>query len=186
MVRKKISCPTLFLFPVLLRFGEFFNKYVAYGQTDLPDKSIVYWSKVEGKCVNKRSCHKNHDECINGCRTLRKRFYRFQGFARYSTDGKWHVPHFEKMLYDQGQLAVAYAYAFQATGDPEFSTIVEDILTYVSRDLSHPLGAFYSAEDADSKDKPEDDHKREGAFCVWTHEQLNNLLKQHTFKGTRN
>ena len=106
-----------------------------------------------------------------------------QGFARYSTDGKWHVPHFEKMLYDQGQLAVAYAYAFQATGDPEFSAIVEDILTYVSRDLSHPLGAFYSAEDADSKDKPEDDHKREGAFCVWTHSQLSKLLKHHTFQG---
>ena len=87
------------------------------------------------------------------------------------------------MLYDQGQLAVAYAYAFQATGDSQFASIVEDILTYVGRDLSHPLGAFYSAEDADSKAEPADEHKREGAFCVWTHAQLDKLLKHRTFKG---
>ena len=80
------------------------------------------------------------------------------------------------MLYDQGQLAVAYAYAFQATGDPEFSTIVEDILTYVGRDLSHPLGAFYSAEDADSKDKPEDDHIRKGAFLYLDTQAIEQLF----------
>ena len=55
------------------------------------------------------------------------------------------------MLYDQAQLAVAYSYAYQATKDEKFSAIVEDIMTYVKRDLGHPLGAFYSAEDADSK-----------------------------------
>ena len=55
------------------------------------------------------------------------------------------------MLYDQAQLAVAYSYAFQATKEQKFSDIVDDILTYVKRDLGHPLGAFYSAEDADSK-----------------------------------
>lgn len=87
------------------------------------------------------------------------------------------------MLYDQAQLTVAYAYAYQATQDSKFSAIVDDILTYVKRDLGHPLGAFYSAEDADSKATEADDHKKEGAFCVWTHAQLTTLLKHHIFKG---
>ena len=107
------------------------------------------------------------------------------------------------MLYDQAQLCVAYSQvgqlpgkswkfwmylnvflqAYQATKDAKFSAIVEDILTYVKRDLSHPLGPFYSAEDADSKASPDDEHKREGAFCVWTHQQLTSLLKKHTFQG---
>ena len=60
-------------------------------------------------------------------------FPLFQGFARYSTDAKWHVPHFEKMLYDQAQLAVAYSYAYQSTKDKKYAAIVEDILTYVNR-----------------------------------------------------
>ena len=110
-------------------------------------------------------------------------FTYFQGFARYSTDANWHVPHFEKMLYDQAQLSVAYSYAYQATGERKFSAIVEDILTYVKRDLSHPSGAFYSAEDADSKAIDTDEHKREGAFCVWTHQQLTDLLQNKTFQG---
>ena len=73
-----------------------------------------------------------------------------KGFARYSTDAKWHVPHFEKMLYDQGQLLVSYSQTFQATKDQKFAKTVEDIVEYVLRDLRHPLGGFYSAEDADS------------------------------------
>lgn len=59
-----------------------------------------------------------------------------QGFARYSTDDRWHVPHFEKMLYDQAQLALAYSTAYVATKDPVYADIVRDILTYVNRDLS--------------------------------------------------
>jgi hypothetical protein len=59
-----------------------------------------------------------------------------QGFARYSTDDRWHVPHFEKMLYDQAQLAVAYSSAYVATKHPLYADIVRDILTYVDRDLS--------------------------------------------------
>jgi len=59
-----------------------------------------------------------------------------QGFARYSTDDRWHVPHFEKMLYDQAQLAVAYSTAYVATKDSLYADIVRDILTYVNRDLS--------------------------------------------------
>ena len=66
-----------------------------------------------------------------------------KGFARYSTDSKWHVPHFEKMLYDQGQLAVSFSQAFQATKDPKFAKVVRDIVKYVNRDLRHPMGGYY-------------------------------------------
>ena len=72
------------------------------------------------------------------------------GFHRYSVDAAWRVPHFEKMLYDQAQLVLAYLEAAQATGDDFFATVAEDTLDYVLRDLTDPLGGFYSAEDADS------------------------------------
>lgn len=62
-----------------------------------------------------------------------------QGFARYSTDRKWHVPHFEKMLYDQAQLAMSYIDAFLLTKNDAYSDVVRDIMTYVLRDLSHPV-----------------------------------------------
>lgn len=101
-----------------------------------------------------------------------------QGFSRYSTDSKWHVPHFEKMLYDQAQLAVVYTDAYLVTKNEKYADIVKDILTYVSRDLSHPEGGFYSAEDADSFPVEGESVKREGAFCVWTYEDIKNLLNQ--------
>ena len=72
------------------------------------------------------------------------------GFHRYSVDAYWHVPHFEKMLYDQAQLASAYLDAFQITGEAEFAATARDILDYVRRDMTSPEGGFYSAEDADS------------------------------------
>src|SRR5207244_13025022 len=72
------------------------------------------------------------------------------GFHRYSVDGHWHVPHFEKMLYDQAQLASAYLDAFQITSDAEFAVTARDTLDYVRRDMISPEGGFYSAEDADS------------------------------------
>lgn len=103
-----------------------------------------------------------------------------QGFARYSTDERWHVPHFEKMLYDQGQLAVVYCYAYLVTKDEMYADIVHDILTYVSRDLSHPEGGFYSAEDADSYPTADATEKREGAFCVWTYDRVQELLNRPT------
>ncbi|XP_035696077.1 spermatogenesis-associated protein 20-like isoform X1 [Branchiostoma floridae] len=99
-----------------------------------------------------------------------------QGFHRYSTDRTWHVPHFEKMLYDQGQLAVAYCDAYQITKDPIFADIARDILLYVSRDLSDRQGGFYSAEDADSLPNPGHKTKKEGAFCVWEADEIRNLL----------
>jgi uncharacterized protein len=98
------------------------------------------------------------------------------GFHRYSVDGEWRVPHFEKMLYDQAQLVLAYLEAAQATGDAFFAQVAEDTLQYVERDLRDEAGGFHSAEDADSippeqagADHP---HKTEGAFYVWTREEL--------------
>ncbi|XP_049615794.1 spermatogenesis-associated protein 20 isoform X2 [Syngnathus scovelli] len=99
-----------------------------------------------------------------------------QGFHRYSTDSSWHVPHFEKMLYDQAQLAVAYVTAFQVSGEQIFADVAKDILLYVSRDLSDKSGGFYSAEDADSVPTSGGAEKREGAFCVWTASELGRLL----------
>ena len=72
------------------------------------------------------------------------------GFHRYSVDERWFVPHFEKMLYDQAQLAVSYLEAFQITRDGQYAAAARDIFSYVLRDLTHPDGGFYSAEDADS------------------------------------
>ncbi|KAM9281120.1 spermatogenesis-associated protein 20 isoform 2-T2 [Morus bassanus] len=99
-----------------------------------------------------------------------------QGFHRYSTDQHWHVPHFEKMLYDQGQLAATYSRAFQISGDEFFADVAQDILLYVSRDLSDQAGGFYSAEDADSYPTTTSGEKREGAFCVWAAEEIRALL----------
>jgi hypothetical protein len=83
------------------------------------------------------------------------------GFHRYSTDAQWQVPHFEKMLYDQAQLAAVYLDAHQATGRPEYAATARGVLDYVARDLTSPEGAFYSAEDADSEGE-------EGRFYAWT------------------
>ncbi|XP_005999653.1 spermatogenesis-associated protein 20 [Latimeria chalumnae] len=101
-----------------------------------------------------------------------------QGFHRYSTDGTWHVPHFEKMLYDQGQLVMSYIDAYQISGDVFFADVARDILLYVSRDLSNEAGGFYSAEDADSFPTAESKEKKEGAFCVWRAEEIHQLLPE--------
>jgi uncharacterized protein YyaL (SSP411 family) len=98
------------------------------------------------------------------------------GFHRYSVDARWHVPHFEKMLYDQAQLTVAYTEVFQATADSEFARVVRETLDYVLRDLTSPEGGFYSAEDADSLPEPSATEKREGAFYVWTQQEIDRVL----------
>ncbi|MEP6821259.1 MAG: thioredoxin domain-containing protein [Chthoniobacterales bacterium] len=98
------------------------------------------------------------------------------GFHRYSTDKFWHVPHFEKMLYDQAQLALIYLDAFQITHDPLFEQTARDILKYVERDLSSPEGGFYSAEDPDSLIAQGKIEKAEGAFYVWSKDEIDRLL----------
>jgi len=91
------------------------------------------------------------------------------GFHRYATDARWLVPHFEKMLYDQAGLAVAYLEAYQATGKPAYARTVQEIFAYVARDLTDREGGFYTAEDADSEGA-------EGRFYVWTREEILDAL----------
>jgi uncharacterized protein YyaL (SSP411 family) len=99
------------------------------------------------------------------------------GFHRYSVDAYWHVPHFEKMLYDQAQLAVAYLDAFQITREPLFEQVARDTLDYVRRDMTAKDGGFFSAEDADSEIPGSAEHtKREGAFYVWTRDEVDAAL----------
>jgi len=98
------------------------------------------------------------------------------GFHRYAVDAEWRLPHFEKMLYDQAQLVLAYLEAGQATNDAFYSAIAEDTLAYVLRDLHSPEGGFYSAEDADSVAPGGSGEKREGAFYVWTDQEIGALL----------
>jgi uncharacterized protein YyaL (SSP411 family) len=88
------------------------------------------------------------------------------GFHRYSVDARWHVPHFEKMLYDQALLAVAYLEGYQASGRRELADVARDVLDYVARDMTSPEGAFYSATDADSAGP--DGRREEGRFFTWT------------------
>ena len=97
------------------------------------------------------------------------------GFHRYSVDAEWRVPHFEKMLYDQSQLVLAYLDAGQVSGDTFFTGVAEDTLRYVLRDLTNDDGAFCSAEDADSPVAGSTD-SREGAFYVWTGEEVDQLF----------
>jgi uncharacterized protein YyaL (SSP411 family) len=91
------------------------------------------------------------------------------GFHRYSVDAKWRVPHFEKMLYDNAQLAAIYLEAYQVTGREDFAQVAREILDYVLRDMTSPDGGFYSATDADSAGA-------EGTYFVWTAAELDQLL----------
>ena len=93
------------------------------------------------------------------------------GFARYSVDDKWLVPHFEKMLYDNAQLVSLYLHAYQATKNPLFKRVVEETLQYVTREMTHSAGGFYSASDADSEGV-------EGKFFVWTSDEIDAALNE--------
>lgn len=98
------------------------------------------------------------------------------GFSRYSVDEKWHIPHFEKMLYDNAQLVSTYANAYLLTKNESYKNTVEETLNFVDRELSQKDGAFYSSIDADSKTK--DGKLEEGVFYSWTKEELKAILKE--------
>jgi uncharacterized protein YyaL (SSP411 family) len=99
------------------------------------------------------------------------------GFSRYSVDAQWLVPHFEKMLYDNAQLVNLYLDAYLVSGEQRFADVARDIIRYVLRDMTHPEGGFYSAEDADSEG-------HEGKFYCWTKEELSKLLTSEEFAVT--
>jgi uncharacterized protein len=95
------------------------------------------------------------------------------GFARYSVDARWLVPHFEKMLYDNALLATAYIEAWQATGNDDYARIARETLDYILRDMTTSAGGFYSTEDADSEGE-------EGKFYVWTPDEIDEILGEET------
>lgn len=96
------------------------------------------------------------------------------GFSRYSVDTKWHVPHFEKMLYDNGQLVSLYAKAYSKTKNPLYKKIVKETIVFVQEELTDANGGFYSSLDADSENAAGE--LEEGAFYVWTQKELDSLL----------
>ncbi len=95
------------------------------------------------------------------------------GFHRYSTDSRWLVPHFEKMLYDQALAVTAYCEAYQITKNPEYKRIARECLAYVEREMTSPEGGFYSAQDADSEGE-------EGRYYVWTRKEIDSLFDPET------
>jgi uncharacterized protein YyaL (SSP411 family) len=118
---------------------------------------LLRWYKRSGDSMALEMIQKTLDAMRNGGIFDQIGF----GFHRYSVDKKWLVPHFEKMLYDQAMLAMAYTEAYQATGNDTFARVAKEIFSYVLRDMTAPEGGYYSAEDADSEGK-------EGLFYVWT------------------
>ncbi len=104
------------------------------------------------------------------------------GFARYSVDEQWLVPHFEKMLYDNALLLRPYLHAWQMTGNAAYRRVVDETITYLLRDLRHPDGGFFSAEDADSLDAH--GHSEEGAFYVWSLDELHDVVAAATDDAT--
>lgn len=97
------------------------------------------------------------------------------GFSRYSVDNRWLVPHFEKMLYDNAQLASLYLDAYLVSGNARYAEVVRNVLSYVQRDMTHPEGGFYSAEDADSEGQ-------EGRFYCWTLDELQKVLDPESLR----
>jgi uncharacterized protein YyaL (SSP411 family) len=97
------------------------------------------------------------------------------GFHRYSVDAQWRVPHFEKMLYDQAMIAIAFTEAYQATGKEEYEKTCREILTYISRDMTASEGGFFSGEDADSEGE-------EGKFYLWTENEILQILPDEEYE----
>ncbi len=119
------------------------------------------------------------DMTLNTLRAMERGGIRDQlggGFHRYSTDATWLVPHFEKMLYDQAQLAIVYTEAYQITHDSSYANAARNILDFTLREMQQHRGGFASAEDADSRVNPSKPETREGAFYVWTSKEIEIVL----------
>jgi hypothetical protein len=152
-----------------------FGEVPRFPRPVVPNFLLRYWSRT-GK-------QEALDMVMNNLRSMAGGGVHDQiggGFHRYSTDGRWRVPHFEKMLYDQAQLAPLYTEAYQATKDPIYASVARDVLDFALREMRSPEGAFYSALDADSpiaKAKPE---HGEGVFYAWTATEIEGVVGRDT------
>jgi uncharacterized protein YyaL (SSP411 family) len=152
-----------------------FGEVPRFPRTVVPDFLLRYWSRSRKKDAL--------DMVLDNLRSMAAGGIHDQiggGFHRYSTDGQWRVPHFEKMLYDQAQLAMLYTEAYQATKDRFYANVVRDILDFTVREMRSPEGAFYSALDADSPLGKGKSQNGEGAFYVWTAAEIEQVLGKKT------
>lgn len=140
---------------------------------------LSQYPEVVRDVVGKTACDKAENMAIYTLRKMARggiHDHIGNGFSRYSVTSDWSLPHFEKMLYDNAQLLHVYLDGFLLSNDPELLGVVYDIASYLTLDLAHPSGGFYSSEDADSYYKKGDSEKREGAFYVWTKREFENIL----------
>lgn len=141
------------------------------------------WPDTVKHVIGEEECDRASAMAINTLRNMARGGIRDQigyGFSRYSVTRDWSLPHFEKMLYDQGQLLDVYLDAFLVSRDPEMLGVVYDIATYLtSPPIAAPTGGFYCAEDADSYQFRSDMEKREGAYYVWSMKEFMNVLGAH-------
>lgn len=144
----------------------------------------VYGHRKEGLELNEKATKAMDMALVTLTKMARGGIYDHidGGFHRYSVTADWLVPHFEKMLYDQSQLTMAYLSAYQITDEPVFADVAEDVLEYVTTKITSPEGAFYSAEDADSLVSPDSDEKVEGAFYVWEYDEVIKALGEQDGK----
>ncbi len=152
-----------------------FGEVPRFPRPVVPNFLLRYWSRTRKK--------EALDMVLNNLRSMAGGGVHDQiggGFHRYSTDGRWRVPHFEKMLYDQAQLAMLYTEAYQATNDPFYAGVARDILDFALREMRSPEGAFYSALDADSPLAKGEAEHGEGVFYVWTEEDIERELGKET------
>ncbi|XP_027116948.2 uncharacterized protein [Coffea arabica] len=149
--------------PVEIQLMLYYSKKLMESQKPNEAKKALEMSVFTLQCMAKGGIHDH-----NG-----------GGFHRYSVDECWHVPHFEKMLYDQGQLANAFLNVFSITKDMFYSRVCRDILDYLRREMTGPNGEIFSAEDADSAEFEGASRKKEGAFYIWTSEEVDKVVGEH-------
>jgi uncharacterized protein len=152
-----------------------FGEIPRFPRPVVPNFLLRYWSRTGKK--------EALDMVLNNLRAMAAGGVHDQiggGFHRYSTDGQWRVPHFEKMLYDQAQLAMLCTEAYQATSDPFYANVTRDILDFALREMRSPEGAFYSALDADSPIEKGNAEHGEGVFYVWAAHEIERALGKET------
>uniref|UniRef100_A0A914P0C8 DUF255 domain-containing protein n=1 Tax=Panagrolaimus davidi TaxID=227884 RepID=A0A914P0C8_9BILA len=164
----------------------FDDKYGGFGQgTKFPKPVsldfLLYYYKHYSNSTSGQSALKMLEKTLTAIDNGGIHDHLGKGFHRYSVDRQWRIPHYEKMLYDQGQLLTIYSNCYKETG--KFGHVIEDIIEYVKKDLTHKLGGFFSAEDAESYPTHESNIKGEGSFYVWTYDDLQKALTSEQFQA---